>query len=82
MVTGVKLESTVLYIIPIFAETLEVCGSIHTKKGWNNNSYQSTMLWQVIFSASHRLSLYVYICWVQCALSFRLTIFFLTINFI
>lgn len=32
MVTRVKLESTVLYIyIPIFAETIEVCGSIHKK---------------------------------------------------
>jgi hypothetical protein len=32
MVTKVKLESTVLYIIPIFVETLEVCGFIYKKK--------------------------------------------------
>ena len=32
MVTRVKLESTLLYIMPILAETLEVCGSICQEK--------------------------------------------------
>lgn len=78
MVTRVKLESTVLYIMPILAETLEVCGSICQEKKMVEirfciKAQCFDKLYSVPITDSHFRYTYLFIyllCRVQCTLSF------------